>query len=580
MKKIIVLLAVICLYHTSYSQPYFQKITTGEIVNSVTSSDRCAWGDYDNDGFQDLVISGYADNCQTCNFPILLYHNNGDGTFTRITTGPIATYSGRTFGCAWGDYDNDGKLDLMVCVGFQQNNLLFHNEGNGVFTQVTIGPIVNDIGWSQACAWCDYDRDGWLDLFVSNEYNKPNFLYHNNGNGTFTKVTSGSIVNDIGWSRGAAWGDYDNDGWPDLFVVNYQGINDFLYHNNGNGTFTKITSGPEVTDIDWGSGCSWGDYDNDGYLDLYVTNNNTPNRLYHNNGNGTFTLSPTQPSLENGLSFGSGWEDFDNDGYLDLFVAKQQTSNALFKNFNGVSFSRVSNDVVGIDGGFSAFGIWGDYNNDGKIDLFVSNTGSPTTNFLYKNVSNGGNYVICKLKGGCHSNKSGIGARINLYSGNLSEIREISGGSSMGTQDMLWQHFGVGNHSMIDSIIVSWPYGNTPELQKLRNIPVNQTITIEECVIGIKSNNNQIPLDYSLLQNHPNPFNPTTKIKFELPASDDVKLKIYDNLGNEVTTLIDSKLNAGYYEIEFKGENLSSGVYFYKLIAGNYIVTRKMVLIK
>ena len=128
-------------------------------------------------------------------------------------------------------------------------------------------------------------------------------------------MTTGNIVTDVGYSRGCSWGDYDNDGWPDLFVVNYQGENDFLYHNNGNGTFTKITSGPEVNDGAWGSGCCWGDYDNDGYLDIYVTNNNQQNRLYHNEGNGNFTLVSGGPSNETGYSYGCSWGDYDADGF-------------------------------------------------------------------------------------------------------------------------------------------------------------------------------------------------------------------------------------------------------------------------
>ncbi len=577
MKKIILIILFLGFAYSLQAQPYFQKITSGEIVNTVYSGQRCAWGDYDNDGYQDLVVTGFNNNCQTCNYSILLYHNNGDGTFTRVTTGPIATYSGRTFGCSWGDYDNDGKLDLFVCVGFNSHNLLFHNEGNGVFTLVTSGPEVTDVGWGEAASWCDYDRDGWLDLFVCNEYGYPNFLYHNNGNGTFSKITTGPMVTDGGSSIGAAWGDYDNDGWPDLFVANYDGQHDYLYHNNGNSTFTKILTGPEVTDNDWGSGCAWGDYDNDGYLDLYVTNGNSPNRLYHNNGDGTFTLSSTLPSLENGLSYGCGWADFDNDGYLDLFVSKIQSANALFKNVNGQTFTRVTNDIVGQEGYISINGVWGDYNNDGKIDLFVANTGGSNNNYLYKNVSTGNNYTICKLIG-CHSNKAAIGARIRLYAGNLSEIREISGGSSMGTQDMLWQHFGVGTHTMIDSIVVYWPYGNTPSIKKLSNVSVNQTLTIYECPLGII--NNQIPVKYELKQNYPNPFNPGTEIEYSLLKPSNVKLSIYDISGKLIQTLVNEFETTGTYKVQFDGTNFASGIYIYKVETDEFTDTKKMILLK
>jgi photosystem II stability/assembly factor-like uncharacterized protein len=548
--------------------PFFEKLTSISIVLVTNASDRCAFGDYDNDGLLDIVISTYNDACPSCTYPLLLFHAIATGSYERITTGPIATVTSRTYGVAWGDYDNDGKLDLFVCVGWNQNNLLFHNEGNGNFTQVTSGSIVNDGGWSECCAWCDYDRDGWLDLFVGNQSDQNNFLYHNNGNGTFTKVTTGSIVNDGGYSRGNAWGDYDNDGWPDLFVVNYQGENDFLYHNNGNGTFTRILTGPEVNDGMWGSGCAWGDYDNDGYLDLFVANCNQPNQLYHNDGNGTFSLFS-----------GCSWGDYDNDGFLDLFFAKQGSPNGLYKNINGQSFVKITNELPAMEGGHSVANAWGDYNNDGKLDLFVTNNNLNSVNFFYKNIGNTGNYIMIKLKGCVYpivrSNYNGIGARINIYSGNTRFIREVSGGMGMGSQDMFWQHVGLGNIQNIDSVVVYWPSGN---IQKFTNVSVNRTLMVDECTVGI--NINSIPVNYSLEQNIPNPFNPKTSITYSLKKLISVNLFVYDITGRFVQTLVNKTQTAGKYEVEFDGSNYSSGIYIYKLVTEEFTDTKKMVLLK
>jgi photosystem II stability/assembly factor-like uncharacterized protein len=560
--------------------PYFMKIEDIGPLLITNASNRCAFGDYDNDGLLDIVISTYNDACQSCTYPLLLFHAMVSGSYERVMTAPIATVTSRTFGVAWGDYDNDGRLDLFVCVGFNNNNLLFHNEGNGVFTQVTNGVIVNDGGWSECCAWCDYDRDGWLDLFVGNQSYQNNFLYHNNGNGTFTKITSGSIVNDGGWSRGCSWGDYDNDGWPDLFVVNYQGENDFLYHNNHDGTFTRILNGPEVNDGMYGSGCAWGDYDNDGYLDLFVANCNQPMRLYHNNGDGTFTLFAGGPSLESGYSFGCSWGDYDNDGYLDLFFAKQGSSNGLYRNLNGQNFVKVTNEIPAQEGGMSSADAWGDYNNDGKLDLFVTNNNINSTNFFYKNIGNTGNYLILRLKG-CvspivQSNYNAIGARIKVKAGNNTYIREVCGGMGMGSQDMFWQHFGLGSNKVADSIIINWPSGNK---QVLTNIAVNQTLIIDECTVGIE-NNNEIPVKYELRQNYPNPFNPVTVIKYSLLKSTMVNLKIYSIDGRLVQTSINEFQSSGNHSFTFNGATLASGIYIYKLVTNEFSDCKKMVLVK
>ena len=209
--------------------------------------------------------------------------------------GSVVTSGGSSRGCAWGDYDNDGYIDLFVSNERGQNNFLFHNNGDGTLTKITSGKIVTDGGFSTGCAWGDYDNDGYLDLFVPNN-NENNFLYHNNRDGTFTKITSGRIVTDGGSSFGAAWGDYDNDGFLDLFVANVNQKN-FLYRNNGTGTFTKITSGRSSTTLDI-PGAPPGRLRQRWFLDLFVANGppNGPGQndfLYHNNGDGTFTKITT-----------------------------------------------------------------------------------------------------------------------------------------------------------------------------------------------------------------------------------------------------------------------------------------------
>ncbi|MFC2167326.1 FG-GAP-like repeat-containing protein, partial [Acidobacteriota bacterium] len=189
--------------------------------------------------------------------------------FTKVSTGDIVTDGGVSTGCAWEDYNNDGYLDLFVS-NYDENNFLYTNNQDGTFTKVISGDIVTDGGLSQGCAWGDYDNDGYPDLFVANQDGQNNFLYTNNGDGSFTKVTNEIVVTDGGHSASGAWGDYDNDGDLDLFVANSDYLNNFLYTNNGNGSFTKVTSGVVVMDGENSTSGAWGDYDNDGDLDLFV----------------------------------------------------------------------------------------------------------------------------------------------------------------------------------------------------------------------------------------------------------------------------------------------------------------------
>jgi len=578
MKTTTIIFIAVFLPNILSSQPYFQKITNGTIVNTLTKGNISAWGDYDNDGYQDVVVSVANDNCETCTYPLQFYKNNGEG-FTRIYDNEIAQTSVTGSGIAWADYDNDGWLDLFVCGTNNSRNKLFHNDGSGNFTLVTSGIIVNDIySWSQACAWADYNKDGLIDLFVANRDNERNFLYKNTGEGNFVKVVSGSIVNDIGASRSCSWGDFDNDGWPDLFVLNYEGQNDYLYHNNAGESFTKITDLPMVNDNRWGNSCGWTDFDNNGYLDLFVTNNSSNNSLFLNNGNGDFSLSNAEITME-GNSHGFTFGDYNNDGYEDLFICNRNRHNTLFRNNGGTSFTKITNEIISLEGGSSSIApSMVDIENDGRSDMFVTNRFSIPYNYLYKNYGITGSYITIKLKG-CVSNRFGIGARIMLSADGHQQTKEVTSGTGWGSQCALWPHFGLGEATNIDTLIVYWP---SDSVSRLINIPVNQTVTIHECgseVIGINNNviNNS---DYSLEQNYPNPFNPVTNLKFGILNTGFVSLKIYDALGKEVMTLVNDIRSAGRYEVEFDGSNLTSGIYFYKLESGNFISTRKMTLIK
>jgi hypothetical protein len=447
--------------------PTFTKITTGLIATEGGDSSGCAWGDFDNDGLPDLFVG----NGGTKNF---LYRNNGDGTFAKRTNAAPALDSG--FGGSWGDFNNDGWFDLFVAN--RAANYLYRNNGDGTFTKIS--PFAGAAGatsWSGS--WGDYDRDGWLDLFISNGGGNNNVLLHNNGDGTFTRITGGRIVGDGGTSIGAAWQDYDGDGWPDLFVAN-NGANSFLYRNLRNGTFARIATGRMVTDSQSAIVPDWGDYDNDGWPDLAVGCFGR-NLLYRNLRDGTFAKQTNGPVvLDTQNSEIVQWIDYDNDGFLDLFSANEGgQNNTLYHNNGDGTFAKITTGSLVNDGGNSAGCAWADYDNDGFLDLFVANWQGSRPNFLYRNSGNTNHWLKVKCVGTA-SNRAGIGAKVRaratIRTADMWQLREISGGTGFG-QTSLLAHFGLGNAAIVDTVRVEWPSG---AVQDLHDVSVNQTLTVIE----------------------------------------------------------------------------------------------------
>ena len=227
----------------------FTRITEGPLVTDVANTLTAAWGDYDGDGFPDL-IAGNGLNGPEANG---LYHNNRDGTFTRIDGSPVVTDAGNTRAALWADYDNDGRLDLCLANCCEGGRFLYHNEGNGVFARAPLDALQTDPGYSHALAWGDYDGDGWLDLVVGN-YGGALALYHNQGDGTFRRVTTGIVPLIVANVLSASWVDYDDDGDLDLFVVTDTGQNDVLLRNDADGWFTVAPPSSINTDAANGGG--------------------------------------------------------------------------------------------------------------------------------------------------------------------------------------------------------------------------------------------------------------------------------------------------------------------------------------
>jgi len=515
---------------TTQSGITFRHVASPEkkyIVESMSGG--IALFDYDNDGDLDiyLVNSLTVDLVKTKGkTKSHLYRNEGSGKFTEVAEKAGVSDIGWGMGVAVGDYNNDGFEDLYVtCLG---PDYLFQNNGNGTFTNVTAKAGVSDPRWSTGASFFDYDRDGDLDLFVTNYVdfdvnNLPEFgqgkscqyksipvqcgprglkgagdsLYRNNGNGTFTDVSKAAGVSDPDgyYGLGVITSDFDEDGLIDIFVANDSTPN-FHFRNKGDGTFEEIGfvagTGVNENGSEQGSmGVTVGDYDHDGKLDLFVTNfADEYNTLYHNNGKNSFTdLSYAAKVAAVSLPYvgwGTKFFDYNNDGWVDLFVANghvypqlpgYRQRRLLHRNNRDGTFTEVSADFgeVLTENRVSRGVAFGDIDNDGDIDLIIADLDGPPQ-LLRNDGGNANNSIIIKTVG-VKSNRSGIGARVTVVSGDLTQVDEVRSGDSYISQSDLRLHFGLEKRAKVDSIQVHWPSG---VIDKVSGVGVNRIVTIKE----------------------------------------------------------------------------------------------------
>jgi len=541
-----------------------------------TSNGPIAWYDYNDDGRVDLYLANSGN-------PNKLLRNDGSGIFSDVTFSPLGD-SGAATGVAWGDYDNDGNPDLYLARSTETNKL-FRGLGWGTYSDATSGPLGTDLG-THAISWVDYDNDGLLDLSLSiiSNFSGYNLLLHNDGNGAFTEYRTNAIV-DYAREFGAAWGDYDDDGDLDVYLVKYGAAN-LLLRNDGTIPFAEVTASP-LDDAGNGKGASWIDYDNDGDLDIYLVNNDSANKLLRNDGGGTFVDATSSPL--DGLAYDSAaWADYDNDGDLDVCIGGAWFGfpPRLLSNEGGGNFSEVPSATLSLDGTFGF--AWADVDNDGDMDLYLSR--GFQSKLLENTVGADNHWLHVKLVG-IESNRMGIGARVRIVAGGQAQIRQISSGAGFASRSEVIAAFGLGGVSVVDTLQVSWPYQGSNKVQNstvLTNIDADQVLLVEEnsatAVEGEPSG--MRPSAYRLYASYPNPFNPATIIAFDLPARTLVDLKVYDVSGRLVRTLANQRgYEPGHQTIRWDGRNdagrtVTAGVYFYELSAGDYRQARRMTLVK
>ncbi len=440
-----------------------------------------------------------------------LYRNDGNGHFTDVTAQSGLNPDMYSIAVTAADYDNDGFEDLLV-TGYGKV-VLYHNDGNGHFTDVTAKAGIKVDGWAISSTWLDYDKDGCLDLFVgryvkfdpqyrnyyaADNYPGPldyagqtNMLFHNNCDGTFTDVTEKSGIGAyVGRTMGVTAADFDNDGWDDIYVAN-DSTQNFLFHNKHDGTFEEIgndtgTAFGQNGEATSSMGPVFADFEGRGMLDLWVTDGSY-NRFLRNTGKLGFEdmgaangISQTDAQY---VSWGSGVYDFDNGGQLDILVfhgglihliAQEHT---LFRGLGNGRFQDVSRDAGAVlsQRSVARGACFADYDNDGKVDGYVVNLGAKGT--LLHNLSTGtGHWLEVKLVG-TKSNRDGIGARVEVFAGSRRWTAERVASSGYLSQDDSRLHFGLGAASTIDKVIVRWPSGREQTLEKLT---VDRVITVEE----------------------------------------------------------------------------------------------------
>lgn len=447
--------------------------------------------DLDGDGYLDIMISGSGFQDQ-----LRFFHNNGDATFTERTK--EAKLLGETGGLnlIQTDYNNDGHIDILVIRGGWMGqsgrfpSSLLRNNGDGTFTDVTKQAGLMRAGPTQTAVWFDYNNDGWLDLYVGYELDEamkqPCALYRNNKDGTFTDVAAQAGVNLTAYVKGVTSADYDQDGWPDLFLSSQKGTKT-LYHNNGNGTFTDVTASAGVGERFNSFGTFFFDYDNDGWADLFVMDFNKDiekvvtdlqglptgferAHLYRNNHNGTFTDVSHEAHIDKVImGMGLNYGDLDNDGYLDIYVGTGSPDlsallpNRMFRNAGGKVFQEVTTS-----GGFGhlqkGHGVaFADINNDGSQDVFEEMGGAVDGDVAYSalfaNPGHGNHWITLKLEG-VQTNRAALGARIKVTvraaSGSRDIYRTVGSGASFGCNPYR-QEIGLGQAQAIEKVEITWP---------------------------------------------------------------------------------------------------------------------------
>src|SRR5579875_60985 len=496
--------------HSEFDIGKFRDVGHLAGVNRFNQSGGAIMDDFDNDGHLDLVVTSFDPT-----EPMAFYRNKGDGTFEECAAqAGLSTQLGG-LQCVQCDYNNDGWLDIFICRGawlqWPMRPSLLRNNGDGTFTDITDMAGLNEPLNSNAAAWADYDNDGFLDLFICCE-KQPNRLYHNKGDGTFEEVAEqAGLSRGLRFCKGAAWIDYDNDDYPDLFLNNLQGDAQ-LFHNKGDSTFRDVTESLGIQGPAQGFSCWAWDFDNDGWLDIFAFSydfkshilvqdvikgmqgqphdRRDRNKLYRNQKGKRFQEIAQEVGLDQVFApMGSNFGDFDNDGYLDFYLGTGGTNfvtlvpKRLFKNISGKRFAEItaSSGTGHLQKGHGV--ACGDWDRDGDLDIFIEMGGAVNGdkyhNVLFQNPGQGNHWLTVKLIGR-KTNRAAVGARIKAVTAGdkpLTVCRHVSSGSSFGANPYE-QTLGLAQAKRVAQLEIHWPTSGTTQI--FRDLAVDQAIEVTE----------------------------------------------------------------------------------------------------
>ena len=580
MKQFYLFLTSLFLSFNLMSQS-FTEITTGDLVNTNSASRSANFIDVNGDGWDDIFISNGPSTGQNN----MLYLNNQDGTFTTVSNDPIVSDGAKSDGATFGDADNDGDLDACVVTWYGQNNNFYRGQSGGVFGSEN-NITTQSATFSETASWGDMNNDGWLDLYVTNSDGiKKNKLFRNLGDGTFEEITVGAMVQDNQATRSVDWIDYDEDGDSDIFITNESNQNNALYQNDGAGNFTKITNLTFLNSTKSSAGSSWADIDNDGDFDLFVANyEGQANQLFFNNGDGSFTeVTAGGIVMELGWSFGSAFADADNDGDLDLFICNAfggTQKNSFYINNGDGTFIKDVTSAPATQIGWTFGCAWGDYNNDGFMDLILANCKDDNQkNGLFENEGNDNNWFKLSCEG-TQTNRSAIGtivkAKATINGNSIWQTRRIVGQSGYNSQNTLTVHFGLGDATMIDSLVINWGAGN---IQVYENVEANHFCQLKEgemldCETTAVAD---VTIHFRKFKIYPNPSNGGS-FKFEnpfFPNQNLIKVKVLDGNGKIVFT---KEIKNGEEIINSNFGKIASGVYQLVLSQNDKLASSTLII--
>jgi len=550
-KKSYYLICVLSLYFiNTNAQSSFAEFAESALCADDGQGVGVSVADFNKDGFEDIYITFR-------NQPDILYKNINGEYFENISESAGLINLSKSQAAAWGDFDNDGWIDLFV-ASQNTGKRLYQNNGDETFTERAFEAGVQTETNTTSIALSDIDNDGLLDIYTAN-LGEENTLYKNNGNWTFTNYVYFYNATDDQISMGIAFFDFDNDKDDDLYLSHDANQAAILYENNGQGFLTNVAGELGVNVAKNGMGLDVGDLNNDGWLDLYLANLG-PNNLFINQEGLSFSDESEESEVnEGGMGWGINIFDYNNDTKQDIFVANDSYfapfPNVIYTNQGDLEFTK-SNDaheLATLAGSYGTAVM--DFNNDGREDLFVCNTHQDRNYFYTNRTDTTNNWIDIQLEG-TTTNKSAIGTRVLIEAGDFKTTDQIMSGSGWASQNRLALHFGLGDHEVIDRISIFWPRS---ENQILEQVPVNQILRIKEpeatAIKPIAKSN-----EWFLF---PNPGTNGTSIKGLIQSVDQINIEIYNSQGMLITKQ-DMMPNE-----EINTQELMAGVYYIKLIQNN-----------